>query len=242
MTEPNNAGAGAPPAGATNTNVQNGAAQAGANNQQNMVPLTALHEERDKRQTLSAELEALKTQMATITAAGQNNAGQGQQTVVDNNNNANEFHSNLDNMWRDDPRKAMQTELMMAINWRDKVDNGVELQVEDAAGKFKDFSTHQTEVRKFLRNLTVEQRSKPGLVDAAYYMVKGRNADVFAKTEAERLLQKSQQADGTQTIQTGASSGGGDNTNNAGTLTVDQKNAAAAMGVSEDEYAKYMKK
>jgi phage I-like protein len=148
----------------------------------------------------------------------------------------------LDNLWREDPRKAMQTELMTALNWKDQVEAQVDDQIDAAATKYKDFNDHQSEVRRYIRRLPVEQRAKPGVIEAAYFMVKGRNADSFAKAEAERLLKKAQAGDGTQTINAGASSGGGDGTNNAGSLTPEQKAAAAAMGVSEAEYAKYMKR
>jgi hypothetical protein len=243
MTEPNNAGAGAPPVGAANTNANNGATSAGANTQQ-MVPITALHEERDKRQALAGEVEALKDQMENFSKASNananNNASEGV-GVVNPPVDQNQFHADLDQMWREDPRRAMQTELMMAVNWRDQVDAKVDEQVDNASTNFKDFNNFQGEVRKYIRRLPVEQRSKPGIVEAAYFMVKGRNADSYAKAEADKLMKKAQAGDGTQSIQTGASSGGGEGTN-AGMLNADQKSAAAAMGVSEDEYAKYMKK
>lgn len=242
MTDSNNAGAGAPPAGAANGNANNAAASAGTNNQQQMVPITALHEERDKRQSLAAELETVKAQIAQLTNNNQNgNQGGG----VNNHQQApdqNQFMQELDSLWREDPRRAMQTELMTAINWRDQVEAQVDDQFEGAGQKYKDFNEHQLEVRKYVRRLPIEQRAKPGIIEAAYFMVKGRNADAAARTAAEALLKKAQAGEGTQSINAGASSGGGDGTQNAGTLTPDQKAAAAAMGVSEAEYAKYMKR
>lgn len=244
MADSNNAGAGAPPAGAANGAANNSSsASAGTNNQQQMVPITALHEERDKRQALSAEVEQLKQQMAALTAGNGNNQG------APNPNNIgagvqhepNQFMQELDDLWRDNPRKAMQTELMMAVNWRDQVDATVDDQFDQASQKYKDFNDHQSEVRKYIRKLPVEQRAKPGMIEAAYFMVKGRNADAQAKAEAERLLKKAQAGDGTQTINAGASSGGGDGQTQS-TLTPDQKAAAAALGISEADYAKHMKR
>jgi hypothetical protein len=212
-----------------------------------MVPITALHEERDKRQSLASEVEALKAQMAAITATNNGGGNQGGHdgggvSNYDAPNDNSRFVQELDQLWRDDPRRAMQTELMTAINWRDQVEAQVDSQFETAGTKYKDFNEHQLEVRRYVRRLPVEQRAKPGIIEAAYFMVKGRNADASARTTAEALLKKAQAGEGTQSINAGASSGGGDGTQNAGTLTPDQRAAAAAMGVSEVEYAKYMKK
>ena len=240
MADSNNAGVVAPPAGAANGAASgSSAASAGTNNQQ-MVPITALHEERDKRQALAAEVEALRAKVDSITTAapaGNNDESKG---GVSNYNAPGPFIEQLDQLWRDDPRRAMQTELMMAVNWRDQVDSQVDDQIDAASTKYKDFNDHQSEVRKYVRKLPVEQRSKPGIIEAAYFMVKGRNADAYAKIEAERLLKKAQAGDGAQSINAG-SSGGGDGTQAGATLTNEEKTAAAALGVSEAEYLKYKK-
>jgi hypothetical protein len=242
MADSNTAGAGAPPAGAANGNASGTpAASAGTNNQQNMVPITALHEERDRRQALAAEVETLKQQVASLANAAPNVQTNNVGPDTRNHQDSNQFMAELDNLWREDPRRAMQTELMTALNWKDQVEAQVDDQVDGAASKYKDFNDYQSEVRKYVRRLPVEQRSKPGIIEAAYFMVKGRNADSVARAEAERLLKRVQAGDGTQSINAGASSGGGDGTTQ-GTLTTDQKAAAAALGISEAEYAKHMKK
>lgn len=236
MSDPNTAGAGQAAPGAAGSAAPNAA---GTNN---MVPLSALQEEREKRQTLASELETLKTQVATLTAGAANGNTNGSAGAPAGNNGSADpnldYVRQLDGLWREDPRRAMQAELMMAINWQDQVNATVDEQLESLAAKNKDFGAHQAEVRRHLRKLPLEQRAKPGVAEAAYYMVKGRTSDSAARTEAERLLKQQADAAAAQGI-TGGSSGGGAPA--AGGLSPEEKAAAAALGISEVEYLKYRK-
>lgn len=245
MADPNNAGTQTAPAAAANASATGASSNAGTQNQQgNMVPIAALHEERDKRQALQAEVEALKSTVNDLKNAGQ--AGNGSSNAgAGAHSNAGQFTEDtmvqqLDALWRDDPRRGMQAELMIALNWRDQIESQVDEQFEHTAVKYKDFGDYQAEVRRHLRKLPLEQRSKPGVVEAAFFMVKGRKADELIKTETEKNLQKIKDADAAQGAG-GGSSGGGQG-GQAITLTADQKAAAAALGMSEADYMKHMKR
>jgi phage I-like protein len=179
----------------------------------------------------------LKAQIAALTAGASAAPVANASEVVASGNN--DFHANLDNLWREDPRKAMQTELMMALNWQDQVNNAVDTQLEMMGAKHKDFGDYSADVRRYIRKLPVEQRAKPGIAEAAFFMVKGQKADTLVQTEAARLLQRAKAGDAVQSIAGGTSSGGGAQV--SGQLSPEEKSAAAALGISETEYLKYRK-
>lgn len=233
MSDPNTAGVVVAAPGAAGSAAPNAAAG-------NMVPLTALQEEREKRQALASEVEAMKAQMATLTAgaANGNGNGNGNVNVIQNDPNL-DYVRQLDSLWRDDPRKAMQAELMIAINWQDQVNAEVDEQVESLSTKNKDFGVYSAEVRRHLRRLPLEQRSRPGVAEAAFYMVKGRQTDTLVKTEAERLAKVAAAASAAGVTVFGGSSGGGSPA--VGVLSEPERAAAAALGISEAEYLKYRK-
>jgi hypothetical protein len=206
-----------------------------------MVPITALHEEREKRQSLQAEIEALKR------VAGQN-------VLFDINGNAvsapqaappqNDFAKQLDQLWETDPRKAVQAELMAALNWYDKINADIDYQEGTLAHKYTDFNDYRTEVRQYVRSLPPDQRNRPGIVELAYYAVRGQKVDnIITKTKADmeaEMLRKYQAGE----LAMGLPLGGVSTppvVPGAVTLSPDQKNACLALGISEADYVKYMK-
>ena len=234
MTTPNNAGSGAPPAGATDAN----GTAAGAGTGQ-MVPITALHEEREKRQALASQVQALQEQIQNLAKGGtqreeatrQAQPTQQQITV-----------EQLDQMWRSDPKAAMRTELIMAVDWADQVNMVVEDQFDTLASRKEtaDVEKYRAEITKQLRKIPLSQRGMPGVVETAYLIVKGRNADGAAAAHAQAVAEKIKSAEAAgSALPAGGNSGG--TQQRTGGLTDMEKAAAAAMGVSEDEYAKFRK-
>jgi hypothetical protein len=207
-----------------------------------LVPITALHEEREKRQSLQAEVDALKK------IAGQN-------VLFDINGNPvqqtpqaappqNEFAKELDRLWETDPRKAVQTELMAALNWYDQITANLDYQESTLSSKYPDFNDYRTEVRKYVRALPPDQRTREGIVELAYYAVRGQKVDgIIARTKAEmeaEMLRKYQSGE----LAAGLPIGGVSvppAVPGAINLTPDQKNACVALGISETDYIKYMK-
>lgn len=213
------------------------AAPAPGNSAPNMVPISALHEEREKRQAMNTELEALRAQLS---AASVQNTPQAApvQTYEESAPNTRALEE-LDYLWRENPRAAMQKELMLAMTWRDQVEENVSTQMANMAATHKDFNTYRDEVQKQLRRLPIEQRTKPGVIEAAFYMVRGKQAESLGKTEAEKALNKYKAGEGISGSVPGASSGGG--TPNSTGLSIEEKSAAAALGISEQEYMKHKK-
>jgi hypothetical protein len=206
-----------------------------------LVPITALHEEREKRQSLQAELDALKK------IAGQN-------VLFDINGNAvpnppvappeNAFAKELDRLWETDPRKAVQTELMAALNWYDRITADLDYQESALTVKYPDFNNFRTEVRQYVRSLPPDQRTRPGIVELAYYAVRGQKMDgVIARTKTEmeaEMLRRYQAGE----LAVGLPAGGVSTppvVPGAVTLTPEQKNACMALGINEADYIKNMK-
>lgn len=230
MTDPNTGGntESAVPATAAPT----GANPSATSNQANMVPITALHEERDKRQAMAVELENLKAQVASLSVTHNT-------PPISAPSQNRDVAAELEMMWREEPRKAMQAELMLALNWQSQVTAAVEDQFESMQSKYKDFGEYSPEVRRYLNKIPLEQRAKPGIVEAAFFMAKGQKADTLIKSESEKMLQKLKEGVAVTNVAPNASSGGG-STNNA-SLTQEEKAAAAALGIAESEYIKYRK-
>lgn len=134
----------------------------------------------------------------------------------------------------------MQAEIVMAMNWRDQVESTVDSAVDQASKKYQDFGTYSADVRHYLRQLPADQRAKPGVVDAAYFMVKGQKTESLIEAEVKARIAKMQGADGAQGAG-GGSSGGGDGQAKSNVLSADQKRVAAAMGLSEEEYSKHIR-
>jgi hypothetical protein len=207
-----------------------------------MVPITALHEEREKRQALQAEMEALKR------IAGQNVLFDINGNPVPNPAQAqppqNDFAKQMDQLWETDPRKAVQAELMAALSWYDDINAKIDYQEGALAQKYADFNNYRTEVRQYVRSLPPDQRTREGIVELAYYAVRGQKMDsIINKTKAEmeaEIMRKIQAGEYAAGLPVGGASqppiipG-------AVTLTQEQKNACLALGITEADYIKNMK-
>ena len=204
------------------------------------VPITALHEERTKRQELQAQLDAMKKVMSNNVLFDMNgNPVMQQQQQAPQQN----YQQEMDKLWETDPRKAVQAEIYQAMAWRDKVDSDVESQANEVSNKYVDFNTVRSEVMNYVRTLPLEGRGRPGIIEAAYYFIRGQKVDnIIAQKQREmesEYMRKFQAGELATMLPPGAGSlppvqqG-------AVMLTPEQKNAAAAMRIPEAEYAKWM--
>lgn len=220
-TDPNAQAAGAQPAANTAGQTAEG---------QKMVPLPALHEAREEVKALRAEMETLKQTYGQT----QVNSAPTYQAPPQNN-----MAAQLENLWEEDPRRAMQTEVMMALNWYDSTNAELDNQESQASSKHDDFDKYRNEVRSFLRRLPVTERNKPGVVELAYYQVKGQKADQMLSSREQEIIRK---------IRAGESIQGLEGTVTASIqqqpvkATVDQEKAALAMGIPVEEYMKHVKR
>jgi len=206
-----------------------------------VVPLAALHEERDRRQSLQAELDALK-QIAGNNMLFDINGKpvsvaptpQGVQQPQ-----SDEFQKNLDKAWEDDPRQAVEMTIGAALQWRDDIDAKVDYQVADASTKFADFNDYHGDVRKYIRALPMNQRANPGVVDMAYFVVKGqKSGNVYSKAQAD-MLEKIRRGEVVSGLNPGMVSAPA--VNKGVQLSQDQLNVASAMGMTPEQYKANMK-
>ncbi len=206
-----------------------------------MVPIAALHDEREKRQQLQAELEAMRK------IAGQNvlfdvdgrpvSYQQPQQAPqVD-------YAAQMEKLWETDPRKAVQAEIFAAMTWRDNQEAQVDAQMDAARGKFSDFSNYETEVRSYIRTLPIDQRGTRGVADLAYYVVKGQKVDNILSTTKERLENEWRQKVASGELAQGLPNGSmSQMPSQPGVVLSEQQRAACmALGISEQDYIKHMK-
>jgi len=209
---------------------------------QKMVPLAALHEERNNTKALKDEIDALKQAMYSTPQQPQqqqNPYQQQQQPYNPQQNQQQQMSQQLEEMWDDDPRKAMQTEVMMALNWYDQANASVDVQESQAAKAHTDFDNYRNEVRQYIRTLPVTERSNPGMVESAYYFVKGRYSDDVVKKSEEAILAKIRAGEYAQGINYGAGSPAVPVT--AAQATPQQAQMAANMGMSVEDYMKGVK-
>ena len=120
--------------------------------QESLVPLPALQEERSKRQALEAEVAELK-RMVT--------APQYQQTPQQVQPDP---KAELEKLWENDPRKAIQVEIMYAMDWRDRIDASLEVQADQMARKYPDFNNSENPIRAFGIPVSIPYASAPNFV------------------------------------------------------------------------------
>jgi hypothetical protein len=191
------------------------------------VPITALHEERDKRQSLEAEVAGLRQEMA----ASRNQQQQPQQQPQQDS------RKELEELWEEDPKKAVRMEIMYAMDWRDRIDSGLESQADELARKYPDFNTYRSTALGQVRSLPLNQRGGQGILEASYFMVRGQNTDQIVKDQEAELLEKYRR--GEISVQGLATPPGSFSTPApvAGVAaTQEQINVAGVMGMTIDEY------
>ena len=202
-------------------------------NEQKMVDLRALQESRDQIKSLRAELDLVRqTQQYQAPPAAQQYGAQVPPQE--------DIHQQLENLWDEDPRKAMQTEVMMALNWYDASNAAVDKQEEALAGKYTDFNNYRSQIRSYLRGIPVAERTKPGMVESAYYFVKGQSTDDILKQREEELLRKYHAGGMASGISYGATSAS-TSANDPSTATPAQRAQAAKMGQTIEDYMKHVK-
>jgi len=201
--------------------------------EQDRVPLATLMEERSKRQALEAEVALMKQQMTGQTSQfGQQNL---QQPPV------NQIAQEIDKLWDTDPRKGVQAEIMMAMDWYDRTNNSIDQQADILAGKYTDFNTWRSNATRYVRALPLQQRSQPGVLEMAYFIVRGQNVDTLLQQQNADLMAKFQTGELAGMVSTPPGSVGSPAPHSGVQLSEEQRAAAAAMGVPEEEYVKYVK-
>jgi hypothetical protein len=142
----------------------------------------------------------------------------------------------MEELWQRDPKTAMKVEMDAQVRLRDYLDNKIEDDIDKASQKHKDFGNYERQIRRYVRTLPLESRGTPNLIEGAYFWIKGQNADQLTQQSQQDLLNKIKAGEQVQGINAGAV---GSPTGNQGPqVTDDEKAAAAAMGISIEDYIK----
>lgn len=192
-----------------------------------------LGETKSQMQALKEELEILKQAGVGRQAGPQFAPQQPQQDYA---------HRQLEALWESDPKRAMQTELQMALQWYDQSNAAVETQADEVAKKHADFNKYRSEVNRYLRTIPIETRTKPGVVEAAYFYVRGQKVDDLVNLSREELIAKIRNGERVQGLE-GAPAGAYQPTPTAEVKpTAEQMNVAAAMNMTVEDYMKHVKR
>lgn len=201
------------------------------------VPLAALQEEREKRQQIEAKLSQLtqlfEGQIAYDAAGNVIPRGQPAAPANPQQQEWSNVRQQLDLLWENDPRKAVQSELTLALQWYDGVNNSIEAEMDKVSEKYKDFQNFRGQVRNYLRMLPIDQRAKPGIVEAAYYLQKGQNFDSVLDRERKLMEERIKAGESVQGV------GGGYSYTPASEgrrWTQDEVNVARMYGQTPEEY------
>jgi len=194
------------------------------------VPITALHEERDKRQALETEVANLRMQQEALQQQQYQQPQQQQQQQVDP-------REELEKKWEEDPKQAVRMEIMYAMDWRDRIDSNLEVQADQLARKYPDFNTYRSTSLGQVRSLPLNQRGGQGILEAAYFMVRGQNTDKIVKDQETELLEKYRRGEiSAQGLATPPGSFSSPAPVSGTAATQEQINVAEVMGMSVEDY------
>jgi len=199
------------------------------------VPLAALHESREQAKALKEEVEVLKQAITGLQPQQQPYQQPGApQQPYQQPPQAAMVDQQLAELWDTDPRKGMQAEMNLALNWYDSTGAAVDAQEAQTAGKHPDFNNYRDDIRRYLRAIPMNRRADPGVVELAYFAVKGQKVDSILEQNQKTTLERLQAGETVQGI--------------AGTFsapavapaasqpTQEQAATAAAMGLTVEQY------
>jgi hypothetical protein len=204
------------------------------------VPLAALHEERSKRQALADELEQLKTLVSQQQYSYQQPQPTYQQPTQQFYQQpqpapADVARQQIEQLWANDPLQAVQYQVQMALANYDRINSSTEQAINSARNRYPDFNKFEAEVRGFINAVPLQDKARQGIVDAAYYMVKGKNADNLTFQAAQQASSRVAQG----VAASGIPGGGAGVVQTGPQLSQDEMKVAAVMGMSAEEYQKF---
>lgn len=228
--------------------------QAGTSGQDGKtVPITALHEargkyqeERTRNQELEGQLNQLKTMVEQLRSGYQQSGYQQpqgyQQTYGQQQQPQNHIMQQFQQAYDVDPAQATawlvgQT-MQHVVQQMDQVNVGVETAINNLRQQNPDFGNYERDVRGYLQQLPLAQRSNPHVVQSAYMYVKGQNIDKILEQKQQEWLQKIQNGEQVQGFPQGGNFNAPPRTDQNG-LTQQELATAQVMGLTPEDYAKY---
>jgi len=203
---------------------------------QKEVPIAALHEERNKRQEEHSRAEQLEREVAELrrmvseSQMHQHQVPQQPAPQVDP-------RQELEQVWEEDPKKAVRMEIMYAMDWRDRIDSSLEVQADQLARKYPDFNNYRSTALGQVRALPLNQRGGQGILEAAYFMVRGQNADQLIQQREADLLEKYRRGEiSAQGLANPSGTFSAPPAPESQPMTDEQARVAAAMGLTPEQY------
>lgn len=216
--------------------------------EEKMVPLAALKESRDMIKDLKGQVDALQNavlpKQQTPSPYGFDNYGHQsapQQYVQPQHAPQHDpYAPPVDpaaQMYANNPRQAVQREIMMAFDWYDKTNTALDAQIDGLAGDHPDVANYRTDINKYLRTLPPQSRGQKGVAELAYYVVKGQNTDTLVSNSVQETLAKIKAGESVQglTASTGASTAPVTDVK----PSQEEANMAARMNMTVEEYMKH---
>jgi hypothetical protein len=218
---------------------------------QKFVPISAMHEERDRRQAAEAKYTELQSEIQSLKAmVSQYQPGQPpQQQFQPFQQPQNPFatpyqqaapqpiREQIDALWEQDVRKGFQAEMMAMMQYQNQVAAKVEQEADFIRSKAPDFSNYESKVKSYIRTLPLEHQAQPNIVQAAYLMMRGQDTDNIIKAKEAEMMKR---------YQGGAAAAGMNGTfgapqpaSDGTTLSQEELSAAQAMGMKPEEYLKW---
>jgi hypothetical protein len=196
----------------------------------------ALQQERQKIQELRAELETLRSIAGDSVLFDANGRPVSRSQQQPQSTGGTQVSAELEKLWEEDPRKAVQMEILSAMSWRDQQDSAVDKQEMEAAKAHTDFNQYRDVIRQYVRALPLDQRSKQGVVELAYYVVKGQASDGIAERAQQELLKRIRAGENVQGLKPGTVSKA---PSQKGPKVTDEIRAVAEMmNMSVEDYLK----
>ena len=196
------------------------------------VPLPELLDERNKRQALEKSVSDMQAELAAMKRVAPTPAAPAQPQ--------DEHRKQMDHLWETDPRRAVQAEIMTAMTWYDTVQAQIDTQEHNLSTKYPDYNNFRTEIRGYVRSLPIEQRMRDGVVELAYYAVKGQRVDSTLDS-----MKQQWEADFLRRLQAGEITGTPPGAISTPPIipqtqaTPEERAVADAMNMPVEEYLKY---
>jgi len=214
---------------------------------QKFVPISAMHEERDRRQAAEAKYTDLQAEIESLKQA-QNQYQQPQQFQQQYQQPQQQPWSpyqqapqpvkeQIDALWQEDIRKGFQAEMMAMMQYRDHVAAKVEQEADVIRHKAADFVNYESKVRSYIRGLPLDAQAQPNIVQAAYLMMRGQDTDNIIKAKEAELMRRYQ--GGAAAAGLGGTFGAPPSAASDNTLSQDELIAAQAQGMTPEEYLKW---
>ena len=217
---------------------------------QKFVPISVMHEERDRRQSaeakyseLQAEVDNLKNMVNQYQQPQQQQPPQfpyqqqPQQQWSPYQAAPQPVKEQIDALWQEDIRKGFQAEMMAMMQYRDHVSSKVDQEADMLKSKAADFVNYESKVRSYIRGLPLDAQSQPNIVQAAYLMMRGQDTDNILKLREAELMKKYQ--GGAAAAGLGGTFGNPTPAADGNTLSNDEIIAAQAQGMTPEEYLKW---